>query len=416
MIIRTPGGGTVQIRSQMFGGTDVIPMPSQETGSFSNSGRRVSAASSVGLPAMLRAITVKAEILGVLPLLVYQNVEDERLRARETSQWRLLHDKPNDIQTPYAFKRVVAAHRIAHGNAYIMKAKHPKTGEVLALYILHPSRVTPKCVDGVMEYKVRQGTEPAVTLYRDSILHIPGMLLDDPYIGVSPILVAANAVGAALAGEEYAGRFYSNDATPGGVIEMPFGADTQVARDTKEVWDDGHRGSKNAHKTGVLFGGATYKQIGLDAQAAQIVESQRWNVDQTARVIGLPAWILGGTDLNPRATPEQRSEDLVRYSILPETVGFEQAIVADDDLFPDKSLGAEFLVEGLMRAELAARYAAYLQARQAGWLSVNDIRRKENEPGIGPAGDEYQSTPVGGAPNLQPGANPDAVEPSETDA
>jgi hypothetical protein len=69
-----------------------------------------------------------------------------------------------------------------------------------------------------------------------------------------------------------------------------------------------------------------------------------------------------------------------------------------------------------MRAELAARYAAYLQARQAGWLSVNDIRRKENEPGIGPAGDEYQSTPVGGAPNLQPGANPDAVEPSETDA
>lgn len=406
MIIRTPGGDRIEMRAQAFGGTDSIPLPSQETGSYSNAGRRVNPAVAMGLPAMMRGIRVLSETMGALPLIVYREENGERVRAKSLPQWTVLHDRPNDIQTPFGFKAFMVASRIGYGNGYALKAKS-SAGDVLALYPLSPKRVTPKFIDGRMEYHVSNGGK-TVILTRAEVLHVPGILLDDPYIGVSPIIVAANAVGAGLAAEEYAGRFYANDATPAGIIQMPGDADTQRARDTKEFWDDAHRGAKNAHKTGVLFGGATYMQVGLDAQAAQIVESQQWNVDQVARVLGLPSWILGGTDQNPRATPEQRSEDLVRFSILPHTVAMEEALHADDHLFPQKDVFPEFLVEGLMRAELASRYAAYLQARQAGWLSVNDIRRKENEPGIGPAGDEYQGTPVGGAPNLQPGA----VEPS----
>lgn len=423
MIVRTPAGN-VELRTP-FGNEDQIPLPGQAVGGWSYAGKRVTTARATGIPAALKGIRVLGETVGALPMIVYRDGDNGRDKARDAPQWDLLHTKPNDVQTPFGFKAFIAASIVGHGGAYVLKAK--SRGKVQALYPLNPTRVNVKCVAGELLFRVRndKGEGGYTDLTTRDVLYIPGLLLDDPYIGVSPFMVAANAVGTTLAVQEYTGRFFEGDATPSGVLQMPFGADTQQARDTREFWEDRHRGSGKAHRVGVLFGGATYTQVGLDAQSAQIIETQRWGVDEIARVLGLPAWVLGGTDQNPRSTPEQRSEDLVRFSILPLGVRIEEAFHADDDLFPDKDLFPELLTDGLMRADMAVRNAAYLQARQAGWLSVNDIRRKENEPPIGPEGDEYQFTPVGGAPNLQPGqgdkpapagGDPNAVEPQEGDA
>lgn len=409
MILRTPAGGRVHVR-QMFGGTDTIPAPGMNPG-WSQSGKQVTAGTAVGLPAMLRGIRVLSETIAALPMIVQSGHRGSAaLDAPDTPQWDLLHTRPNDVQTPYGFKAFMVASRIGHGGAYALKAKDPRTGAVLALYPIDPTRVTVKNTDAGLRFKIRQGTDPAVTLTSSDVLYVPGVILDDPYIGVSPIIVSANAIGAALATEEYAGRFFSNDATPGGLIEIPHGVNSAQARETKEFWDEAHKGNAASHKTGVLFGGATFKTIGLDAQAAQLVESQSWNVDQTARVLGLPSWILGGTDQNPRATPEQRSEDLVRFSLLPHTVALEEALHADDDLFPDKRLFPSLVVDGLMRASMSERYEAHLKGRQAGWLNVDEIRADEGRPPLPDgAGQHYQTTPVGGAPNLQPGQEKPAV-------
>lgn len=118
-------------------------------------------------------------------------------------------------------------------------------------------------------------------------------------------------------------------------------------------------------------------------------------------MLRLPAWILGGHDASPRMTPEQRNMELLQFSFMPWLKRVAQPLHADDDLFPDKSLVPIHDVDGLLLADIAARTAAYLAARQAGWLSVNDVRFKEGLPPIA-GGDQYQATPVGGAPNLQP--------------
>jgi hypothetical protein len=94
--------------------------------------------------------------------------------------------------------------------------------------------------------------------------------------------------------------------------------------------------------------------------------------------------------------------ELLQFSFAGKFIGIEQALHADDDLFPDKELAPQFLADGMLRASTLMRYQAYVQGRQAGWLSANDVRLKENLPPI-EGGDEYQVTPVGGAPNLQPG-------------
>ncbi len=418
MILRTASGRNRELRD-MFSGVDVVPLPSQALGNWSVAGRRVTPDRAASLPAMLRGIRFLAEGIAALPLIVYRGdpaTPTSQAVVQHGSQFSILHDVPNGLQTPFDFMAYIVASLIGYGNAYLLKSK--VDGKVLELWPLDPTRVTPKVnKDGTdMTYKVRVKPNDAVTVKMDrgDLIHIRGTLLNkDPYIGVSPILVAANAVGGALAAEEFAGRFYANDATPAGVIEFARGANTQEAKDTREAWEDRHRGAKNAHRVGVLFGGAKYQQIGISAEAAQIVQAQQWNVQVTANVLGLPVWALGGADPNPRSTPEQRNTGLLQFSFAPWLVRIEQALWRDDDLFPSKRLAPRFLADGMLRADMSLRYAAYLQGRQAGWLSVNDIRVAENQPPI-EGGDTYQDTPVGGAPNLQPAGEGDGstVEPA----
>jgi phage portal protein BeeE len=128
-------------------------------------------------------------------------------------------------------------------------------------------------------------------------------------------------------------------------------------------------------------------------------------------VLGVPVWAVGGADQNPRSTPEQRNSELLTFSLLSWLIRFEQGLHADEDLFPEKELSPAFETDGIARAEMYPRYQSYVLGRQAGWLSANDIRRRENEPPI-PGGDVYQTTPVGGEGNKQPGAGGD---PSDDD-
>lgn len=86
------------------------------------------------------------------------------------------------------------------------------------------------------------------------------------------------------------------------------------------------------------------------------------------------------------------------------------ALRADLDMFPREDLTPEWLVDGLLRADTATRYDAYIKARQAGWLSANEIRAFENLPPV-EGGDEVQQTPVGGAPNDPPKNDPPAADP-----
>ena len=50
-----------------------------------------------------------------------------------------------------------------------------------------------------------------------------------------------------VAAEEYAGSFWSNNARPGGLIELPENMDEEEYDEFKERWKAGHEGLKRAH-------------------------------------------------------------------------------------------------------------------------------------------------------------------------
>jgi HK97 family phage portal protein len=400
--------GDREVRDSLFDGSDQIPFPGQ-TGSLANSwsysGRYVNGPATMGLPAAMAAIRLLAETIGALPMIVYRGKADVRERAIDVPQWRLLHEAPNANQTAFTVWAYVIAALQAGGNGYLLKTKAAR--EVQELYPLNPSWVSPRRRDGELVFDYRDPNKgvglagPVKTLTTADVIHIPGLLINDPLIGESPVTVHRQALGTALAQEEYQGRFFANDATPRGILKHPGTPTPDQRRDLREAWEAGHRGSPNSSRTAITWGGMEYEQVSLSLQDAQFIDAQKFSIEQIARIFRVPVRSIGGPDPETRSTPEQRGIEFLTYSLVPWIVRVEQALHADDDLFPDKELYPEFLPDALLRADTVSRYTAYVQARQAGWLSVNDIRRLENLPPID-GGDVYQETPVGGAPNLQP--------------
>lgn len=409
--------GDVELRD-LFSGVDRIPRPGETSGAWSFSGRTVNFESASGLPAVMDCIRIISETAASLPLEVFQNIDGKDTAAdRYSDQQILLGREPNEHATAFQVWAHTFGAMLGFGNAFIVKSKDG-AGKVVALYPLDPSRVTPRVESGELIFYVRNGDQPndpkGTRLTRDDILHVPGLLLGDPYIGVSPISVHRHSLGTALAQQEYAGRFYANDGTPGGVISVQGQLTKEKREEIREAWESRHRGSTAAHRVAVLTGGATFDTVGgANLKEAQYIEGQESSVREICRAFGVPANWLDATAFHTTSTPE---EDMSRFvlRLTPWLRRLEAALESDKDLFPDADLipgesapCVRFDTNHLARANQQSRFTAYTAARQGGWMSANEIRAQENLPPVD-GGDQVQVTPVGGAVN--PDAAPAAAE------
>ena len=153
------------------------------------------------------------------------------------------------------------------GNAYAQIIRNGK-GEVIALYPLMPNRMTvDRDEKGQLYYEYQTLTDEArttkggtVRLRPTDVLHIPGLGFDG-LVGYSPIAMAKNAIGLAIAAEEYGSKFYANGAAPSGVLEHP-----GTLRDPSKVrdsWNQTFGGSLNSHKIAVLEEEMKYTPISI---------------------------------------------------------------------------------------------------------------------------------------------------------
>ena len=121
------------------------------------------------------------------------------------------------------------AHLLLWGNAYAQILRDGR-GRVLGLYPLLPDKmeVSRDSRTGELYYTYTRSSEEnpnfadkgQIRLRREDVLHIPGLGFDG-LVGYSPIAMAKNAIGIALATEEYGAAFFKNGARPGGVLEHP---------------------------------------------------------------------------------------------------------------------------------------------------------------------------------------------------
>ena len=404
MILKTRHGDRARFMFETAPGSR-IPTP-LEAGGFSWAGRRVTFRDAMGIPAAFSAVRLIAETVGQLELTVVDTATGEP--RPQAPQWALLHDRPNALMGPFAVQSLLAS-GMERGNAFLQKIRDGR--QVVELYPLDPRTVTVRVRGGAVTFEVRHPDAPGGmrTLTRTDIIHLPGMLLDDPVVGVSPVEVHANEIGAEIALHEFKGRFFSNDATPGGLI-VKGPQDPDQRRELREAWEARHRGSAKAHSMGLLWGDMDYRQIGVNAADAALIEALQYTAQDTARIYRVPLSLINGADGESKNL-EAENQRFLQFSLGPRLKRIEDALHLDDDLFPDKQLRPRFDAKVLMRAAIEQRYNAYRLARQGGWVTANEIRSWENLPAVD-GGDEIQQTPVGGAPNPDTGAAPQ--DPAQT--
>ena len=199
----------------------------------------------------------------------------------------------------------------------------------------------------------------------------------DGLVGYSPIAMAKNAIGLAIATEEYGSKFFANGATPSGILEFP-GTVKEPER-VRESWNKGF-GGENKHKVAILEQGMKYTPISISPNEAQFLETRKFQIDEIARIFRVPPHMIGDLEKSSFSNIEQQSLEFVKYTLDPWVVRWEQSIKRTL-LLPDEKgvYFAKFNVDGLLRGDYQSRMNGYATARQNGWMSANDIRSLEQQ-------------------------------------
>ena len=350
----------------------------------STSGKRVNERSAMQMTAVYSCVRILSEAVAGLPLHLYQYTDkSSREKAVENPLYFLLHDEPNTEMTSFVFRETLMTHLLLWGNAYAQIIRNGK-GEVVGLYPLMPDRMTVNRDEkGRLYYEYMVSSDDAKTLKDGTVrlspydvLHIPGLGFDG-LVGYSPIAMAKNAIGLAIAAEEYGSKFYANGATPSGILEYP--GTVKEPDKVRESWNAGFGGSSNAHKIAVLEEGMKYTPISISPNEAQFLETRKFQINEIARIFRVPPHMVGDLEKSSFSNIEQQSLEFVKYTLEPWLVRWEQAM--QRSLIPqdDKSkYFIKFNVDGLLRGDYQSRMQGYATARQNGWMSANDIRELEN--------------------------------------
>lgn len=341
----------------------------------SSSGKSVNERTAMQTTAVYACVRILAETLASLPLHTYKYTDRGKDKAMDHQLYHLLHDEPNPEMTSFVFRETLMSHLLLWGNAYAQIVRD-RSGRVLALYPLLPDKMTvDRDSKGQVFYQYQTDTGTA-TLKSDVVLHIPGLGYDG-LMGCSPIAMAKNAIGMAIATEEYGAKFFANGANPGGVLEHP-----GVVKDPKRVresWNSVYQGSGNAHRVAVLEEGMKFTAIGIPPEQAQFIATRKFQLNEIARIFRIPPHMIGDLEKSSFSNIEQQSLEFVKYTLDPWVVRWEQAMQRSLLLPTEKrDYFVKFNVDGLLRGDYQSRMNGYSVGRQNGWLSSNDIRELEN--------------------------------------
>lgn len=349
----------------------------------SAAGKNVNERSAMQMTAVYSCVRILAEAVAGLPLHLYRYKEDGgKEKALDHILYNLLHDEPNKEMSSFIFRETLMTHLLLWGNAYAQIIRNGK-GEIIALYPLMPNKMTvDRDENGEIVYIYSRSTDEAIkengTVYLTSrdVLHIPGLGFDG-LVGYSPIAMAKNAIGLAIAAEEYGSKFYANGAAPSGVLEHP-GTIKDPAR-LRENWNSTFGGSVNSGKVAVLEEGMKYTPISISPEQAQFLETRKFQINEIARIFRVPPHMVGDLEKSSFSNIEQQSLEFVKYTLDPWVIRWEQSLsrslLTSDE---KKKYFFKFNLEGLLRGDYASRMSGYATARQNGWMSANDIRELEN--------------------------------------
>lgn len=407
---------------RLFGGpADPLPRdPSADhwwepVGTGSIAGERVTLEKALQLPVVFACLKVISDTIGSLPHGVFERRGDERSPV-PNHPLADVFAAPNEEMTGFEFFALTAFDLASAGNAFWEVVPGPR-GPVDRLERMAPEDVTvERLPSGARRYRHRAEGRPERILLEDRVWHVRDMPLVRGLVGMSRIDAGREAIGAAMGAQRYSAQFWRNDATPPVAIMMAAPFKDAESRKNYMAAIRAWWGGNNRHSPAVFDHAEDVKTLGTAPEQAQFIETRKEHDYALARLWRMPPHKIGMLERATNNNIEHQSLEFVMDTLRPWLELIEAAV--DRWLIVNsRRFYFEFNVLGLLRGDAKTRFDAYAQARQWGWLSINEIRRLENMNPIA-NGDQHlqpmNMQPAGTAPAapsalLGPGGKPLAL-------
>lgn len=331
--------------------------------------------------AVLRCVSLICGTIGMLPVSLIEAGPEKRV-ASELLAHRLLKVKPNTWQTPLEFKRQMMLSQLRHGDAYARIVW--SAGRPIALVPLDSTAMqVVQNDDWSLTYRYSGKNGEAVLKQRD-VFHLRD-LSTDGVTSLSRMRLADQAIRLALDAEQSASRLFTTGNMAGGAIESPTALSDQAYNRMRGSLDSEFAGVSGNHRWMLLEEGAKANRFGSTAQEAQQVESRTMQIEEVARLFGVPRPLLMMDDTSWGSGIEQLGIFFLQYTMLEHFTNWEQA--AARSLLTDEQLDQyqyKFNERALMRGTLKDQADFFAKALGAGgqspWHSQNEVRENLDYP------------------------------------
>lgn len=335
-------------------------------------GVTINADSAFKIVAFFSAVSLYSDTISTLPVDAFIRLDGDRKPYRPKPTWI---DQPDvDLSRQAHYGQVVTS-LLVNGNSYT-RVFRDRNGDVVNLVVIDPLKV--KVERSALGRKIFIIDGEPKPLTSKEVIHIIDLAIPGSLYGISRIDKLKDALGVATALQNFAARFFMQGATTQGVIEFPGNLIPEQLRAIQEGFDSRHKGWRKAHKTGVLFGGATYKDTSVPNDQAQFLESRRFAVEEIARAFNIPLHMLGIPGTNTYASVEQNNLQWISHSLRPILEKIEWSY---SQLLPGNAF-IKFNFNALLRGDLQSRATAYSILLQQGASTINEVRKLEDMPPV----------------------------------
>jgi len=330
------------------------------------------------VPAVWCAINFIANTIASLPLQVFSRTGDGRDTAEKDPLYGILHDAPNEELTSFMWRKGMMTNVLLRGRG-VSFIERNLAGRVMNIWPLDTENLTVERVNGRKLYHYTDG-DRKVTYAAREVIDLTFMLQADGVKHVNPVGKLKGAVGLSLALEEYARKFFANGGVPPLALYGPMpspGAAGRAAADVTQAVKDANAERRNVM---IMPSGHELKPIGVDPDKSQMVESRRMQIEEVARIYGIPPVFLQDLTHGTFSNTEQQDLALTKHLISQWLKAWEQEL--NLKLFParNRTKFCEFNIDGLLRGDFATRMAGYATAIQNAINTPDEVRAMENWP------------------------------------
>jgi len=402
------------IVNPLYGQSQIVNVLSGDA----SSGMVVNEQTAIGVSAVFACVSFLSDMVAKLPIELYQKTSKGPKQIKNHKAIRLIGAMPNEMHTSFELRQLMMTGKGLGGNGYA-RVFRDVYGEPTAIEWVPPYDVRPQIIQRPNGQKIvtYQVTGERGPLTRYDLIHIRD-LTRDGVNGVSPITLLRESIGTAISQTKAAGKLMKNGTQFPGYLTVQGNVKAEQLAQIRDEFNEKYAGSFNTGRIPVLGGAVDFKQTnGMSMSDAQFIESRRFELQEIARHYRIPPFLIGDSTASTTwgTGIEQQTLGFLNFTLDPHLKAFEEALnytlLTTDEV--DRGFYFRFDRDELAGVSRQDTANYFMQMRNMGVYSVNDIRAKLDEPRISPedGGDNYalplnSSAKAAPAPAQEPAPEP----------